>query len=193
MIIGRLKKIFYKIINSPSIIRYQIRLKENVCINGRLYVRGKRGKIQIGENVTINSNKSSVPLGYQPSTIMWVLENGSIDIGNNCGISNTTLCSASQIKVEDYVLIGAGTKIFDTDFHSLNFEKRIDIVNDDDRRTKPVLIKKGAFIGANVTILKGVTIGEKAIIGASSVVACDIPDNEIWAGNPARLIKTNMM
>ncbi|MEI3417887.1 MAG: DapH/DapD/GlmU-related protein [Blautia sp.] len=53
----------------------------------------------------------------------------------------------------------------------------------------PVVIKNGVFIGANSIILKGVTIGEKAIIGAGSVVTRSIPDGEIWAGNPARFIR----
>lgn len=50
-------------------------------------------------------------------------------------------------------------------------------------------IKDNAFIGAHSIILKGVTIGEKSIIGAGSVVARDVPDGEIWAGNPAKFIK----
>lgn len=52
-----------------------------------------------------------------------------------------------------------------------------------------VRIKEGAFVGCNVVICKPVTIGRKAIVGAGSIVLCDIPDNELWAGNPARFIK----
>ena len=54
---------------------------------------------------------------------------------------------------------------------------------------KPVHIKKNVWIGANVTILPGVTIGENAIVGACSVVTKDIPDNAVAVGNPARVIK----
>jgi acetyltransferase-like isoleucine patch superfamily enzyme len=52
-----------------------------------------------------------------------------------------------------------------------------------------VIIKRNAYIGANTVICKPVTIGEGAIIGASSVVTKDIPAFEVWAGNPARFIK----
>lgn len=57
------------------------------------------------------------------------------------------------------------------------------------RAEKPVLIKDNAFIGAHSIILKGVTIGENSIIGAGSVVTKSVPDNQIWAGNPAKFIR----
>ncbi len=63
-------------------------------------------------------------------------------------------------------MIGSGVKIWDTDFHSVNFDNRI---TNTDIVSKPILIKKGAFIGACSIILKGVTIGERAVIGAGSV------------------------
>ncbi len=52
-----------------------------------------------------------------------------------------------------------------------------------------VYIKRGAFLGANTIIVKPVTIGENAVVGAGSVVTKDIPDGEVWAGTPAKFIK----
>ena len=68
----------------------------------------------------------------------------------------------------------------------MDFEKRI---NEAGGETKPVIIKDGAFIGADGIILKGVTIGKKSVIGAGSVVTKSVPDGEIWAGNPAKFIR----
>lgn len=79
--------------------------------------------------------------------------------------------------------------IFDTDFHSLDWRDRKDGTDIQKRKKSPVVIKSLAFIGANSIILKGVTIGERSIVGAGSVVTKDIPDGEIWAGNPAQFIR----
>jgi len=53
-------------------------------------------------------------------------------------------------------------------------------------KVKNTLVKSGASIGANATILPGVTIGKKSMIGAGAVVTKDVPDGETWVGNPAR-------
>ena len=58
-----------------------------------------------------------------------------------------------------------------------------------DWKLSKTVIKKGASIGANATILCGITIGENAMIGAGSVVTKDVPDREVWIGNPARCIR----
>lgn len=52
-----------------------------------------------------------------------------------------------------------------------------------------ILIKENAFIGCNVIICNAVTIGRNSVVGAGSIVTKDIPDNEVWAGNPARFIR----
>ena len=95
------------------------------------------------------------------------------------------------ITIGDNVTIGGNTVIYDTDFHSLNPEirlnKSIDKLN---AKSGKVTIKDNVFIGAHSTILKGVTIGFNSVVGACSVVTRDIPDNEIWAGNPAQFIKS---
>lgn len=159
-------------------------------INGKIFIRN-RGTVIIGNNVAINSNYVSNPIGGNCFTSIYVKQGARLTIGDNTGISNTAIVCSREINIGKYVFIGGDCKIYDTDFHSLNFEKR-NRLPDNDVRSGAVNIKYGAFIGTGAIILKGVTVGEKSIIGAGSVVACDIPDNEIWAGNPARFIRKNV-
>ncbi|PHK28358.1 transferase, partial [Nostoc linckia z16] len=106
------------------------------------------------------------------------------------GISQTAIVCHKQIIIEDNVKIGGGTCIYDTDFHSIDPNVRKNPKMDRAQKANAaVVIKANAFIGANSTILKGVTIGENSVIGACSLVTKSVPDNEIWAGNPAKFVK----
>lgn len=152
-------------------------------------VSHKRGSITIGKNVVINSGKHRNPVGAGGiQTVFNVIGKGRINIGNNVSISNATLVSKEEIEIQDGVMIGNGVTIYDTDFHSLNYEDRIKR-NDPSIISKKVVIKRGAFIGAGAIILKGVNIGEFSIVGAGSVVTKSIPAKQIWAGNPAKFIR----
>ncbi len=115
---------------------------------------------------------------------------GVLSIGDNSGISNTAITVAESVNIGRNVFIGAGCKIYDTDFHPIEAEFRFGDSADLARtKTKRIIIEDGAFIGGHSIILKGTHIGENSVIGAGSVVTGNIPANEIWAGNPARFIK----
>ena len=148
----------------------------------------RRGKLQIGENLHINSGNNFNIIGRQQKNIFWI--EGTLCIGNNVGMSSSAIICNHIINIGDNVTIGGNTVIYDTDFHSLNpidrQNKKLDKLNS---KKLPVIIHKNVFIGAHTTILKGVTIGENSIIGACSLVSKSIPANEIWAGNPAIFIK----
>lgn len=154
---------------------------------GTIFVRGT-GLIKIGSDVTITSCRETNPIGGDIKTILYAKKNGSIEIGDHTGISNCSIVSSIGITIGDHVLIGGSCKLYDHDFHSLDFEKRMS-TDDQGGKAAPIKIESGAFIGAHSIILKGVTIGEKSIIGAGSVVTKDIPAGEIWAGNPAKFIR----
>lgn len=117
-----------------------------------------------------------------------VYPNGHLIIGDKSGISNVCIHCKDRITIGQQVNIGAGTMVFDTDFHSLDWQDKRDGVDVKKAAHAPVTIKDYAFIGANAIIMKGVTIGEKARVGAGSVVTKNVPDGEIWAGNPAKRI-----
>ncbi|WP_238903615.1 acyltransferase [Clostridium sp. YIM B02506] len=174
------------IINSITLNTHHIIRGQNLHINGMLIIRGTG--LSFGNDVRINSGKRFNIIGGDRQSTFIMRKGAFIIIGNNVGISNSTFVAHEKIIIEDNVMIGGGCKIYDTDFHSLNFEERME-EPDTNIRKSPVHIKTGAFIGAHSIILKGVVIGKKSVIGAGSVVTKNIPDNQIWAGNPAKFIK----
>lgn len=108
----------------------------------------------------------------------------NLKIGKNVFINfNCTFLDLGGITIEDDVLIGPKVSLI-TENHPLNPEQRQGLI------CNPILIKKNAWIGANATILPGVTIGENAIVAAGAVVSKDVPDNAIVGGIPAKMIKT---
>lgn len=170
------------------VLKYKrVKIGKSSHIRGRLFVHGKKGAIVVGDDVTIQSSDNANFTSGFNRTHLSAEKNGYIIIGNKVGISNATVVAFAGVTIEDNVYIGSGVKIWDTDFHSLDYETRIN-KGDTNVKSAPVLIKKGAFIGACTIILKGVTIGEHAIIGAGSVVTKNIPSGEIWAGNPAKCV-----
>ena len=178
---------FESMISMLLIKRHRVVVGKNFTVHGILKIMDT-GSIRIGDHVTINSGSYYNPVGGVNRTVLATVPGGVIRIGNNCGISHTLIFAAKSVTIEDNVLIGGGCSICDNDFHPLDYEKRM--AHDVEHiHKKPILIKEGAFIGMNSIILKGVTIGKHSIVGAGSVVTKDIPDNEIWAGNPARFVK----
>lgn len=93
-----------------------------------------------------------------------------------------------NITIEEGVIIANGCKIISHYLDPMNMTPEDRLANR--YPVGQVVIQKNAFLGMGSMIVKPVTIGENAIIGAGSVVTRDIPSNEVWAGNPARFIKT---
>lgn len=107
-------------------------------------------------------------------------------IGENCKISSHTfICEG--VTLEDGVFLGHGV-MFTNDLYprAINPDGRLQ--QHSDWTVIPILVRRGASIGSNATILAGVTIGEGAIVGAGAVVTRDIPDYAIAAGVPAAVI-----
>ncbi|QMW05269.1 acyltransferase [Spirosoma foliorum] len=171
-------------------------------LNGVRYGKGMRsygvpvidivdGSLMIvGESfVLINGMNYSNRIGRQQPCFFIANLGGKIQIGDHVGMSATALVCHESITIGNNVTIGGNTVIYDTDFHSLDATIRAGHADNALAATAPVLIQDGAFIGAHVTILKGVTIGHHAVIGAGSVVTKSVPARQIWAGNPAQFVK----
>ena len=114
---------------------------------------------------------------------------GVLQIGNNVGINSTSIFCDESITIMDYVHIGGGCQIFDTNFHNMDYLGRRDPLLNPISRTSPVVIERDIFIGSRCIICKGVTIGARSIVAAGSVVVNNIPPDELWGGNPAKFIK----
>lgn len=163
---------------------------KKINVSGIPYVMVARGgKLDIGNNFAMNNGIKGNPIGSYRRCTFFVDRNAKLIIGDNVGISQTALICHKSIKIGNNVKIGGGVSIYDTDFHSLDPEIRKSKDDIKNRVEKAVVVKDNAFIGAHSIILKGVTIGENSIIGAGSVVTKSVPDNQIWAGNPAKFIR----
>jgi acetyltransferase-like isoleucine patch superfamily enzyme len=152
-----------------------------------LNLQKDRGQIKIGHNTHIRGE------------LLIFAHGGEINIGNYCYVGEgAKIWSAKKIKIGSYVLIAHGVNIHDNISHPINAELRRkhteQIIHqghpkkDIELKEKEVLIMDDAWIGFNSTILRGVTIGRGAVIGACSVVTESVPDYAIVVGNPARII-----
>ena len=118
-------------------------------------------------------------------------------IGDNCNICANVLIE-NEVTVGNNVTVKSGVQLWDgiTVEDDVFIGPNATFTNDlfprsknSDWKLSKTVIKKGSSIGANATILCGITIGENAMIGAGSVVTKDVPAGEVWYGNPARFIR----
>ena len=180
-------KLFDLIYNSLVLKINNVQHGPLLRISGRISLRNK-GLMRIGRQVVITSSLKDNPIGGDAQTFINVHKGAKLLIGDGVGISNSTIYCTREIIIADHVAIGGSCKIYDTDFHSIYYKDRC-LDGNINIPKAPVALGKGCWLGANVTILKGVKIGEYSVIGSGSVVAKDIPPNQVWAGNPAKFIK----
>jgi len=164
----------------------RVQFGKSLKLHGYPFVfRYPRATIRIGSRCIINSSFLSNLIGLYQRTIIIARGTGSVSIGDNVGLSGCTVYARKEIVIGDNTIVGANTKIFDNDFHSLNHEERI-AEQYDNLKCIPVKIGNNVFIGCNCIILKGTVIGDNCIVGAGSVVHGTYPDNSIIAGNPSK-------
>lgn len=150
-------------------------------------------KIRLLDNCTLRVGTKSIV----ESAILYDRAGGSVTIGDRTFIGASTLVCAEKIEIGDDVLVSWGCTIVDHNSHPLAWQERSGDVSDwfegrkDWTRVERAAVRIGnkAWIGFNAIILKGVTIGESAVVGAGSVVTRDVPAYTVVAGNPARPIR----
>lgn len=162
----------WRVAKSSSVYAWRVRLQRG-CV------------VSIGEQSSVSAN------------ICFDREDAIVEIGEGTFLGKSLLVSAGRISIGDGVLISWGVTIVDHNSHSLKWvDRQKDYYNwrlgrKDWKQVvvSPVVIGDRVWIGFNAIVLKGVTIGEGAIVGAGSVVTCDVPPHTIVAGNPARVIR----
>ncbi|MDT4330077.1 acyltransferase [Methylomonas sp. MED-D] len=147
----------------------------------------KDSKIIIGDRVVFCSDSRFTALGVNHPVILRTLQPGAVlMIGDDCGLSGTSICAAKYVSIGKRALLGANVSIFDTDFHAKASDNRRYCKDPVKIAVKPVEISDDVFIGANSIIVKGVSIAANSIVGAGAVVVRDIAQSKIYAGNPAK-------
>lgn len=183
-----------KIMNEIRTITFKL----NMTINGVHYGKSIRVQggipllsisyrnsiITIGDNVLINSYSDH---SWNSRTKIIVRPNGKLSIGNSTGINGILIYCTENIQIGSYVKVGGGSRISDTDHHSTDWKLRR--LSKGPSLHSPIVIEDDVFIGANCIILKGVKIGARSVVAAGSVVTKSIPNDELWGGVPAHLIK----
>jgi acetyltransferase-like isoleucine patch superfamily enzyme len=157
----------------------ELRLRGVQCAS-RAGLRGKKprirnaGTMRIGRDFRVHGRVIRVQLATSPS--------GTLVFGNNVGMNEgVSIYAEREVTIGDNVMIGDYTSIVDTDFHEVGPGDAV--------RVAPVRIERNAWLGRNVSVLCGVTIGANSVVAAGSVVTRDVPPNTLVGGNPARLIR----
>lgn len=172
---------------------YRVKIRSNKCV-----IISKKAKIHRYRNFSV-ADGSTLNIGGQSIIEASIIlnNNSNVVVGKRTFIGGSVVTSAKEVIIGDDVLISWGCIIMDHDGHSISWEKRSsDVLNWaagskkwEDVNSSPVKIHNKAWIGANSIILKGVEIGEGAIIAAGSVVTNNLDSWSVYGGNPAKLIR----
>lgn len=154
---------------------------ENLSVERVPYILG-HADIKIGNNVTISGQLNIISGRFNDTP--------ELIIGDDVFIGHNTLISVNKrVEIRDHASIAGGCRIADSDGHSSEWEKRAEDADLTDEEIRPVIIGEHVWIGANAQVLKGITIGDRAIVGAGSVVISDVPPDTLAMGSPARKVK----
>jgi acetyltransferase-like isoleucine patch superfamily enzyme len=182
---ARLATAFWTAIAWVRLRAHGARIGRGLRVRGPLRLHCHRtASILIGRGCRIQSGFAGNAVGGNGRMALWVGAGAVLTIGDGVGLSNATIVCLRAVTIGDGVLVGGDSKVYDTDFHSLDAAERARPGNPGARRA-PVTIGPRAFVGAHSVVLKGAEVGAEAVIGAGAVVRGTVPAGEVWAGNPA--------
>ncbi|HTY86622.1 MAG TPA: acyltransferase [Candidatus Acidoferrum sp.] len=165
-----------------------VQVGHGVVFLGRPLISVTRGsQLQLGNEVRIHSTLRANPLGcFQPCVLRTLCPDAELIMEAHSGISGCVLCAAKSIRIGEGTIIGSGAVLIDTDFHQPTGPWEWG--GEPGRGARPIQVGRGAFIGARAMVLKGVVIGDRAVVGAGAVVTKPVPPRHFAVGNPARMI-----
>lgn len=158
----------------------RLRLRGATFLGRRVTLRGRaavtnQGRMTIGDRVKLVSTVATLELVTLPG--------GHLEIGNNVFINfGSSLVSSAHVRIGNDCLIGAHVTVMDCDFHRVE-DKAWDTTG------KPIVIEDRVWLGNRSMVLKGVTIGEDAVVAAGAVVTRDVPAHTLVAGVPAKIVR----
>ncbi len=133
-----------------------------------------RGTLKIGTVTRIWSNVNRVRLA--------VGRGATLEIGSNCRLNGPTISVSNRVIIGNDCRIAPHVIIMDSDFHDV--KDRLS-----DGKSGSIVIKDGAWVATRAMVLKGVTIGKKAVVASGAVVTKDVPDYAVVGGVPAKVIR----
>ena len=152
--------------------------------------RAEGARIIIGRGVTLVSEATANSAGVNHPVILSAEGPGSvIKIGDGVGMSGASIVTCSEIEIGEGTMLGANCNIYGTDFHCVDAAERAKQKSTADAPTAPIKIGKRCWLASNVTVLKGVTIGDEAVVGAMSLVTKDVEARTVVGGVPAKKIR----
>lgn len=180
--------------NGFDVFRKAIRVRDYAAtrlIRGSLGEFGKGSQLQLPIYLMGPGSPAGIKIGsgvtLGPSCRFLIDEEGKVRIGDRSFFGGmATIFCADSVEIGEAVLIGWNVHI--VDFHHCTTDQSVHIMDQGIDRVAPVKIGDGAWLGANATIMPGVTIGRNAVIGANSVVNKDVPDFATAVGMPARIL-----
>jgi acetyltransferase-like isoleucine patch superfamily enzyme len=146
------------------------------------YISGS-GSIRIGDDVRLSGKPSFAFNNRHLESPELIIGTGTF-VGHDCAFT-----AAESIRIGDHCLLAGGVRISDQDGHPLDAEARRAGQTTPRDEVRPVVIGNDVWIGARAVVLKGVTVGDRAVVGMGSVVTKDVPADCVVAGNPARVVK----
>ena len=150
-----------------------------VALNGPVrFVRFPHSTIAIGDRCTLHATSLFNELCRSRCIVQTMTDHAVITMGDDSGASSVVIKAEEAVRIGRRVLVGAGTIIMDSDLHG-------DVLGTE---AAPITIGDDVFIGMDCRILKGVTIGDGAVVAAMSVVTHDVPPGAVAAGVPARVV-----